>query len=183
MALRCCQDCCSMRFSPDVLKKSDFLKAQAAFPRIMQPQCFLSCLQGTLTPQSDGLTLPARIASACTFTSTPVIGNHKLAQMLFLRWLSLFCSTPVDLQEFWHFQSTSGHFEVYYQAGGQIKETSLMLNPGGKEMYGHVSAGSYIYALFLPHNTEICDFKHICDSNRGKERKIRDFTGHVNDTF
>lgn len=33
-----------------------------------------------------------------------------------------------------------------------------MLKPGGKEMEGRVSAGSYIYALFLPHNTEICDF-------------------------
>lgn len=39
---------------------------------------------------------------------------------------------PANLQN--ENQSTSGHFEVYMQAGSQIKGTSLMLNPGGKEM-------------------------------------------------
>lgn len=41
---------------------------------------------------------------------------------------------PADLQNFCHLWSTSGHFEVYIQAGSQIKETFLILNLGGKEM-------------------------------------------------
>lgn len=65
------------------------------------------------------------------FYSDSSFGNRKLLQMSLLRSLSL---VPPDLQDFYRFPSPSGHSEVYAEAGSQIEESSLMLNPGGKEM-------------------------------------------------
>lgn len=110
----------------------------------------------TVPPHSRRLTLHFYNSS---------FGNHKVLQISHLRSPSFVCSIPAAALLYQPicracvvFESTSVHFEVYIQAGSQIKENSLMLKPGGKEMEGRVSAGSYIYALFLPHNTEICDF-------------------------
>lgn len=139
MALCRCQDCCSTRSSPDVLKVSVSL-SQSSGSLATDYATFLKLPSGN-TNTTVRPTVPPRSRRLTLHFYSSSFGNHKVLQISHLRSPSFVCSIPAPASFYRPtcrtcvvFESTSVHFEVYIQAGSQIKETSLMLSPGGKEM-------------------------------------------------